>query len=59
MTGYNKGFSYNVKAAILGIRPDLRIDYPRVLLSRGDLTKPESAAVTSLSPYYPAIQVDG
>jgi len=49
MTGYNKGFSYNVKAAILGIRPNLSIDYPRVLLSRGDLTKPEAAAVTPLS----------
>jgi hypothetical protein len=50
MNGFNKGFSYNVKAAILGIRPDLSIDYPRVLLSRGDLAKPESAAVLALSP---------
>ena len=50
ITGYNKGFSFNVKAAILGIRPNLSIDYPRVLLSRGDLTKPETVAVTPLSP---------
>jgi hypothetical protein len=50
MNGFNKGFSYNVKAAILGYSPDLSIDYPRVLLSRGDLTYPESAAVTALSP---------
>ena len=50
MNGFNKGFSYNVKAAILGFNPDLSIDYPRVLLSRGDLTKPESLAVTSPSP---------
>jgi hypothetical protein len=50
MNGFNKGFSYNVKAAILGFSPDLSIDYPRVLLSRGDLTKPESASVTPLSP---------
>ena len=50
MNGFNKGFSYNVKAAILGFSPDLSIDYPRVLLSRGDLTKAESAAVTSPSP---------
>ena len=42
MTGFNKGFSYNVKTAILGVRPDLSIDYPMVLLSRGDLTKAES-----------------
>ena len=50
MNGFNKGFSYNVKAAILGFSPDLSIDYPRVLLSRGDLTKPESLAVGSPSP---------
>jgi hypothetical protein len=50
MNGFNKSFSYNVKAAILGYSPDLSIDYPRVLLSRGDLTHPESAAVTALSP---------
>jgi len=51
MSGYNKGFSYNVKAAILGIRPNLSIDYPAVLLSRGDLAKPESATAIALSPY--------
>jgi hypothetical protein len=50
MNGFNKGFSYNVKAAILGFSPDLSIDYPRVLVSRGDLTKPESLAVTWPSP---------
>ena len=50
MSGFNKGFSYNVKTAILGFRPNLSIDYPRVLLSRGDLTKAESATVTALSP---------
>jgi Family of unknown function (DUF6266) len=50
MSGFHKGFSYNVKTAILGIRPNLSIDYPRVLLSRGDLTKAESATVTALSP---------
>ena len=48
MSGFHKGFSYNVKAAILGIRPDLSIDYPRVLLSRGDLAKAETATVTAL-----------
>jgi len=51
MSGYNKGFSYNLKAAILGIRPNLSIDYPAVLLSRGDLAKAESATAMALSPY--------
>jgi hypothetical protein len=50
MNGFNKGFSYNVKAAILGFRPDLSIDFPRVLLSRGDLAKAEAATVTALAP---------
>ncbi len=50
MNGFNKAFSYNVKAAIAGQSPDLSIDYPRVLLSRGDLTNVEAMAVTSPSP---------
>ena len=50
MSGFHKGFSYNVKAAILGIRPNLSIDFPRVLLSRGDLAKAETATVTALTP---------
>src|SRR5579863_6414685 len=50
MSGFHKGFSYNVKAAILGIRPGLSVDYPRVLLSRGDMARPESATVLALSP---------
>jgi hypothetical protein len=50
MTGFNKGFSYNVKTAIRGFNPNLSIDYPTVLLSRGDLTKAESATVTAQSP---------
>src|SRR5579864_8927236 len=39
MTGFNKAFSYNVKAAISGFGPDLSIEYAMVMLSRGDLTK--------------------
>jgi Family of unknown function (DUF6266) len=50
MKGFNKAFSYNVKTAIRGFRPDLSIDYPIVLLSRGDLTKAESPAVISNEP---------
>ncbi len=34
---YNKAFSYNVKNAIGGIYPEFMIDYPMVLVSRGDL----------------------
>ncbi len=37
MTGFNKAFSYNVKNAITGDYPDLKIDYSMVLLGRGDL----------------------
>src|SRR5882757_8108011 len=50
MNGFNKGFSYNVKAAILGFSPNLSIDYVMVLLSRGYLTKAESPAVLSSEP---------
>jgi Family of unknown function (DUF6266) len=38
MTGFNKAFSYNVKNAVKGNHPDLKVDYTRVLLGRGDLT---------------------
>ncbi|HXB31148.1 MAG TPA: DUF6266 family protein [Puia sp.] len=37
MTGFNKAFSYNVKNAITGEYPDLKIDYAMVLIGRGDL----------------------
>lgn len=50
MTGFNKAFSYNVKAAISGFEPDLSIEYAMVMLSRGDLTKAESATVSGISP---------
>jgi hypothetical protein len=46
MTGFNKAFSYNVKNAITLNKPELAIDYARVLLGRGDLTNVMSAAVT-------------
>ena len=50
MTGYNKAFSYNVKNAITGDYPDLKIDYSMVLLGRGDLPNAESPAAISTSP---------
>jgi Family of unknown function (DUF6266) len=37
MTGFNKAFSYNVKNAITGTYPDLKIDYSKVLVGKGDL----------------------
>jgi Family of unknown function (DUF6266) len=49
MTGFNKGFSYNVKNAISGIHPELKIDFNMVLLGRGDLPNVESPAVASPS----------
>jgi Family of unknown function (DUF6266) len=49
MTGRNKAFSYNLKNAITGVRPNLAIDYSMALLSRGDLPGAESPSVTSPS----------
>ena len=47
MTGYNKAFSYNVKNAIAGDYPEYNIDYPMVLISRGDLPNVTMPSVTS------------
>jgi hypothetical protein len=49
LTGYNKAFSYNVKNAITGSYPDLKIDYHMVLLTRGDLPNVKSTQAESLS----------
>jgi hypothetical protein len=49
MTGFNKAFSYNVKNAITGNNPDLKIDYSRVMLGRGDLTNVLTATVMPTS----------
>ena len=46
MMGFNKAFSYNVKNAITLNKPELTVDYARVMLGRGDLTNVMSAAVT-------------
>ena len=37
MSGLNKALSYNVQNAITGVYPALTVDYPMLLLSRGDL----------------------
>ena len=47
MTGFNKAFSFNVKNAITGLHPGLAVDYPMVLLGRGDL--PNAASPTAAS----------
>jgi hypothetical protein len=47
MSGYNKAFSYNVKNAITGVYPEFMIDYPMVLVSRGDLPNVQSTNVSS------------
>jgi hypothetical protein len=45
MTGFNKAFSYNVKNAIAGTYPDLKIDYSKVLVGKGDLQNVPSATL--------------
>ena len=47
MTGINKAFSYNIRNAITGVLSALTVDYPMVLLSRGDL--PGAAAPAAAS----------
>ncbi|MDP4214059.1 MAG: DUF6266 family protein, partial [Bacteroidota bacterium] len=47
LTGYNKAFSYNVKNAIAGVYPALALDYPVVLLGRGDLPNVLSPSAAS------------
>jgi Family of unknown function (DUF6266) len=37
MTGFNKAFSYNVKNAITGTHPGLKIDYSKVMVGMGDM----------------------
>jgi hypothetical protein len=50
MTGFSKGFSYNLKNAVTGIYPDLAINYSMVSLGRGDLPNIASAEVVSVEP---------
>jgi hypothetical protein len=50
MTGFSKGFSYNLKNALNGTYPDLAINYSMVSLGRGDLPNIASAEVASNEP---------
>jgi hypothetical protein len=47
MSGFNKAFSYNVLNAITGVYPAFAINYPMVLLGRGDLPNAIAPAAAS------------
>ena len=47
MAGYSKAFSYNVKNAIIGALPDMSVNYPLLLLSRGDVPSVEKIEFSS------------
>ncbi len=46
-TGFNVATAQVISEAISGVYPDLQIDYPNVLISKGNLTGPWNAAVSS------------
>src|SRR5664279_1668991 len=50
MTGFNKGYSYNIKNVFTGEYPNLKIDYSLVLLKRGDLPNAGSPSAISSAP---------
>ncbi|MEO6963329.1 MAG: DUF6266 family protein [Puia sp.] len=47
MSGFNKAFSYNVLNAISGVFPAFTVNFPMVLLGRGDL--PNATAPAAIS----------
>lgn len=49
-TSMNRATSYNLKNAITGTYPDQEIDFPSLLISRGDLTPSQDASVESTDP---------
>ena len=50
MSPFNKAFSYNIKNAITGVKPNLAIDFGMALISRGDLPNVDMPTVNSPSP---------
>jgi len=46
MSAYNAAMSYNVNNAVMGSFPDIAIDYPNVLVSKGSLLGAENASAT-------------
>lgn len=47
MTAFNSAMSYNLKNAVSGIYPNLQIDYPAVMVARGDLIPGQNATAES------------
>ncbi len=46
-SGYNAAMSYNVNNAVAGTFPDITVDYPKILVSKGSLLGAENATATS------------
>ena len=46
-TAFNAAMSYNVNNAIKGEHPDLELDFPKILVSRGSLLPAENAAAVA------------
>ncbi|HET6527345.1 MAG TPA: DUF6266 family protein [Balneolaceae bacterium] len=49
-SSFNGAISYNLKNAVMGEVPDQQIDYPAVMVTRGDLYPPEGAVALSENP---------
>jgi hypothetical protein len=47
MSGFNKAFSYNILNAVSGVYPALAVNFPMLLVSKGDLPNATAPAVTS------------
>src|SRR5258705_10229482 len=47
MSGFNKAFSYNVLNGITGVYPAFAVNFPMLLISRGDLPNATAPAVSS------------
>ena len=50
MTSFNAAFSNTIKFAVTGISPNYTIDYPNVLLTRGNLENASNASAASAAP---------
>src|SRR5699024_1752573 len=50
LTSMNLASSYNLKNAVAGTYPDLEIDFPSVIVTRGDLTPPQNPVAESAAP---------
>jgi hypothetical protein len=47
MSGFNKALSYNIQNAITGVYPTFSINYPMLLISKGDLPNAPAPIVAS------------